>query len=39
MGWWLSLVPAYLIWGWWGIPYAALIAIIVELVDRKINSI
>lgn len=39
MGWWLSLVPSFLIWDWWGIPYAALIAIIVELVDRKINMI
>lgn len=38
MGWWLSLVPLTLIHNWWGPVYAALVAVLVEFIDRKLNT-
>jgi hypothetical protein len=38
MGWWLSVVPLTLLHMWWGPVYAALTAVLVEFIDRKLNN-
>lgn len=38
MGFWVSVLPLIFIYGWYGIPYAALAAVITEFIDREINK-
>jgi len=39
MGYWVALIPGFINYGFWGIPFAALVGVLSELIFKLLNRL